>query len=263
MEDQCLATFEEFRVQGVDLDLPLSLAPWIAELVTSAWKVEIREVSEVDHRAWANACEAQIRHIQESREVRLCFRARLGWQTGPQKQMFADSPLVLRIRKETGVYPCESIPPLQGSKSPKSGKEGFGVKKLPFASAPQVGASSQKIPIFLVEPCREMGILWLEASISGALGNGSFLTPKPLFSQFWRLRPLYGADAFAGLPPPLGRGVCQTKSKKGAPDTERPSCIGFAVIRGGLRPWSRKWMGPDHGVGVDPSLLNLSGRKNR
>ena len=32
---------------------------------------------------------------------------------------------------------------------------------------------------------------------------------------------------------------------KGAPDTGSPACIGFTVLRGGLRPWSRK--GPDHG----------------
>ena len=30
-----------------------------------------------------------------------------------------------------GVAYCESADPLQGSKSPKSGKEGFGVKNLP------------------------------------------------------------------------------------------------------------------------------------
>ena len=29
---------------------------------------------------------------------------------------------------------------------------------------------------------------------------------------------------------------------------KNPSCIGFAVLAGGLRPWSQK--GPDHGVGV-------------
>ena len=39
------------------------------------------------------------------------------------------------------------------------------------------------------------------------------------------------------LPLPLGCGVCETKSKKGAPDTENPSCIGFTVLRVGLRPW--------------------------
>ena len=37
----------------------------------------------------------------------------------------------------------------------------------------------------------------------------------------------------------LGRGVCETKSKKGAQETENPFCIGFAALRGGLRPWSQ------------------------
>ena len=50
-------------------------------------------------------------------------------------------------------FSCERVDPLQGSKSTKSGKEGFGVKKLPFPSAPEKGALIQKIPIFLVEPC--------------------------------------------------------------------------------------------------------------
>ena len=51
-------------------------------------------------------------------------------------------------------------------------------------------------------------------------------------------------------------GVCETKSKKGVPETENPSCIGFAVLGRGLpRPWSRK--GPDHGVGADPSLQSI------
>ena len=41
-----------------------------------------------------------------------------------------------------------------------------------------------------------------------------------------------------GLPPPLGCGVCETKSEKGPQDTN-PSCIGFTLLRGGLRPWSQ------------------------
>ena len=53
--------------------------------------------------------------------------------------------------------------PVQGSKSPKSGKEGFGVKKLPFPNAPEKSDLSRKIPIFLVEPCREMGIFRLKS----------------------------------------------------------------------------------------------------
>ena len=74
--------------------------------------------------------------------------------------------------------------PLQGSKSPKSGKEGFGVKKLPFPSVPEMGALSQKIPVSLHTSTRRMGIFRLKAPISGTLGNGSFLTPKPSFPDF-------------------------------------------------------------------------------
>ena len=79
---------------------------------------------------------------------------------------------------------CESVGTVQGSKSPKSGKEGFGVKKLPFPIASEKGALSRKIPIFLVEPCREMGLFRLKAPFSEAKGNASFLTPKPSFPDF-------------------------------------------------------------------------------
>ena len=67
------------------------------------------------------------------------------------------------------------------------------------------------------------------------------------------------ASANRGLPLPLDRRVCDTKSKKGAPDTENPSYIGFTVLGGGLRPWSQTM--PDLGVGVDPSLLTAWGQR--
>ena len=55
----------------------------------------------------------------------------------------------------------------------------------------------------------------------------------------------------------LGAGSARPYPKKGAPETGNPVFIGFTALRGdwdhGLRPWSRK--GPDHGVGLDPSLL--------
>ena len=39
----------------------------------------------------------------------------------------------------------------------------------------------------------------------------------------------------------------------GALDPKNPLFLGFSVLRGGSRPWSRK--GPDHGVGVDPETV--------
>ena len=53
----------------------------------------------------------------------------------------------------------------------------------------------------------------------------------------------------------LGRGVCETKSKKGRARDRKPFLHRVTALRGGLRPSSRK--GPDHGVGVDASLLMI------
>ena len=48
------------------------------------------------------------------------------------------------------------------------------------------------------------------------------------------------SSANRGLSLPLGRGVCETKSKMGAPDPENPLFLGFSVHSHRLRPWSRK-----------------------
>ena len=62
-----------------------------------------------------------------------------------------------------------------------------------------MGALSQKVPIFLVEPCREMGIFGLKAPISGYWEMEVFLTLKPSFPDFGDFDPCRGADAFAIL----------------------------------------------------------------
>ena len=66
-------------------------------------------------------------------------------------------------------------------------------------------------------------------------------------------------SANRGLPPPLGAGSARPNPKVGVPETENPLCIGLQRSEGdwdhGFRPWSRK--GADHGVRVDPILLNL------
>ena len=51
--------------------------------------------------------------------------------------------------------------------------------------------------------------------------------------------PPHFRDQQTGLPPPLGAGSARPNQKKGAPDTKNPSCIGFTVLGGGLRPWSQ------------------------
>ena len=72
-----------------------------------------------------------------------------------------------------------------GVKIPKIGKRGFRGQKLPFSITSEKGALSRKIPIFLVEACREMGTFRLKAPFSEATGNGSFFDPETLFSRFW------------------------------------------------------------------------------
>ena len=89
--------------------------------------------------------------------------------------------------QELHLVVCESADPLQGSKSPKSGKEGFGVKKLPFPIVPEKGGLSPIIPISLQGATRKMGIVGLKPPFSGTIGNGSFFffDPETLFSRFW------------------------------------------------------------------------------
>ena len=75
--------------------------------------------------------------------------------------------------------------------------------------------------------------------------------------QFMRNTSKKGQNsANKGLPLHLGRGVCVTKSKNGCSRPRSPLFLGFSVLRGGLRPWSRK--GPDHG---DPETVKNQGRK--
>ena len=51
-------------------------------------------------------------------------------------------------------------------------------------------------------------------------------------------------------PAPWAWGSARPNPNKGTPETENPLRIGFTVLRGRLRPWSRK--------GLDPSLLRIS-----
>ena len=81
---------------------------------------------------------------------------------------------------------------------------------------------------------------------------------NPLCLPFLKLLIFFTVQHTRVYPYPFGRGACQTKSKNGRSDLENPLFLGFSVLRGGLRPWSRK--GPDHGVGVDPETVNSENR---
>ena len=75
------------------------------------------------------------------------------------------------------VEGSEPPDPAQGSKPPKSGKEGFGVEKPPFPTAQEKGGLSQKNPIFS----------------TGREGKWGFSTPKPSFPDFGDLDPCAGS----------------------------------------------------------------------
>ena len=84
--------------------------------------------------------------------------------------------------------------------------------------------------------------------------------------KFWRLGKIIveGKCENKGLPLPLGRGVCETKSKNGRSRPRKTLYFqGFLCSEAfrdhGLRPWSRK--GPDHGVGVDPETVSKNSLK--
>ena len=74
---------------------------------------------------------------------------------------------------------------LQGSKTPKSGKEGFGVKKPPFPPTPEKGVSSQKIPISKQGTTGEMGIFLTRDALFWGGGKWGFFDSETLFSRFW------------------------------------------------------------------------------
>ena len=106
-----------------------------------------------------------------------------------------------------------------------------------------IGEDDPRLQKFLAKP----RLQWTIASEWWCAIFGA-LTDSSLFMLKWSSE----FSKNSGLPLHLARGVCETNSKKGTPDAKKnPSCIGFTV-----RPWSQK--GPDHGVGVDPSLLKWS-----
>ena len=93
------------------------------------------------------------------------------------------------LSQRLGPEPWESVRPLQGPKSPTSGKEGFGVEKPQIRPNPQKGRLKSENPHLYTGHHREIGIFGLKARFSGV---GGFSTPKPSFPDFGDLTPVRG-----------------------------------------------------------------------
>ena len=90
------------------------------------------------------------------------------------------------------VFSCESVRPLQRSKSRKSGKEG---QTTPISQRLREGRFESENPH--VSTGHHNVETWgffdsKHPFLAGALGNGSFLTPKPSFPDFQDFDPCRG-----------------------------------------------------------------------
>ena len=96
--------------------------------------------------------------------------------------------IVLMVsEKHRAREPCKSVCPLQGSKAPKSGKEGFGVKKPPFPPHPRKRSSRvKKSPFSLYRcTCIENGDFLTRDALFWGGGKWGFFDSETLFSRFW------------------------------------------------------------------------------
>ena len=109
---------------------------------------------------------------------------------------------ILRVRTEMFKrdWKFSIFGPLgEGSKSPISGKEGFGVKKLPFHSAPEMGALSQKkSPLSLWSPAEKWGFFDSKRPFLGQGEMGVFWPRNPLFPILAILTPVGGGARSQG-----------------------------------------------------------------
>ena len=86
----------------------------------------------------------------------------------------------------------KSVRPVQGSRSPNSGKEGFGVKQPPFPATPVKGALSQESPFLCRAPQGKWGFL-TQKTLCLDGGKWGFLeTPKPSFPHLGDFDPCAG-----------------------------------------------------------------------
>ena len=90
------------------------------------------------------------------------------------------------LETEVGAaFSYESVRPVQGSKTPKTGKKGFGVEKPPFPPTPEKGVLESKNSHFLQGTTGKMGIFFDSTRPSLGWGEmGVFQLRNPLFPFF-------------------------------------------------------------------------------
>ena len=127
--------------------------------------------------------------------------------------------------------PLRKRPPPTGVKTAKIRKRGFRGQKTPISQCPRNGRFESKNPHFSTGLHRANGDSLTQNAISGTLGNGSFLTPKPSFPDFGDFDPCRGRTLSQPFPQKMPYG--QTRGREGTkflPGTELLAMAVEAVL---------------------------------
>ena len=80
---------------------------------------------------------------------------------------------------------CESVRPIQGSKTTKIGKRGFRSQKTPISPHPRKGRLESKNPHFYTGHHMENGDFLTRDALFWGGGKWGFFDSETLFSRFW------------------------------------------------------------------------------
>ena len=100
--------------------------------------------------------------------------------------------------------------PYRGQNRQNREKRVSGSKNSHFPVSQKWALCVKKSPFLYRAPQGKWGFFWLKAPISGTLGNGSFLTPKPSFPDFGDFDPCRGRTLSQQEAPKMGTQKCST-----------------------------------------------------